>query len=341
MNLNELYYRRVIGAIGGSLLFFLLFLNVFGVLAVFFEEILLFFSVTQSMGTVIYQLFYAAGYLLSFMMPVLILKALLKRNGIAYLPMRAEMKLTPWIVLIVPAGISLVYSMAYINGAFVSIFDYSKFSSDVLWGSVSDERPELYHWVLEFITLCLVPGFCEEFFFRGAILTNCLPFGRTNAILISSFLFAMMHQNAEQVLYTFVAGIVLGLIYERTGNLWACTVMHVLNNFVSIYQGVLGYQFETLFSAKAAVVAAEVVLLLVGLISLAILIVRFFSQRPRFGDGFFGRSLEAADGYAQYPIERRRAVKLFLTPCMVIFLVACVLQILLLLLLAVAYGMLA
>jgi len=209
----------------------------------------------------------------------------------------------------------------------------------VLWGSTSTAKPELYQWVLEFITLCLVPGFCEEFLFRGAILTNCLPFGRTNAIMISSFLFAMMHQNAEQVLYTFVAGIVLGLVYERTGNLWACTILHVLNNFASLHQSIVFYQFETMFTASLAMAILEVVLLLLGVISMAVLVVRFFSKKPSFEKGFFGRSLEASDGYAEYPIERSRAVKLFFTPCMIVFLSLSLAQILLLILAAVLYGM--
>ena len=338
MNQNEYYYRRVIGCIGASLLFFLLFINVFGLTAGFVGVFLDFLPIKEVTATVVYQLFYAAGYLLSFMMPVLILKSLVKKQAIPYRPMRTEMKMTPWILLIVPAGISLVYAMAYVNGAFVSIFDYSEFSSGVLWGSETD-HPKLYHWVLELITLCLVPGFCEEFFFRGAILTNCLPFGRTNAILISAFLFAMMHQNAEQVLYTFVAGIVLGVVYERTGNIWACTVLHILNNFTSLYQNALIAKAKSLFSANLAVAILETAIFVVGLISLTILIVRFFSKKPIFGEGFFGRSLKASDGYAQYPIEGGRAVKLFFTPCMVIFLVLAVLQILLLIFTAVLYGM--
>ncbi|MBR3893618.1 MAG: CPBP family intramembrane metalloprotease [Clostridia bacterium] len=336
MNQNEQYYRRVIGAIGASLLFFLLFINVFGAVVEFSSLFLSIFPLGETAITVVYQLLYAIGYLLSFMMPVLILKAFLKKKEIPYRPMRTELKLTPWIALIVPAGASLVLAMAYVNASFVSIFHYSEFSSVVLWGT-STEKPELYHWVLEFITLCLVPGFCEEFLFRGAILTNCLPFGRTNAILISSFLFAMMHQNAEQVLYTFVAGIVLGIVYVKTGNLWACTVLHVLNNFSSLHQSVVLYQFETMFSANIAMVILEILLLLLGVISMAILVVRFFSKKPCLEDGFFGRSLEASDGYAEYPIERGRAVKLFCTPCMIVFLSLSLAQILLLILAAVLY----
>ena len=338
MNPNEYYYRKVIGAIGASLLFFLLFINLFGVLITFLPVFLTVFSFGETAITVIYQLVYAAGYLLCFMLPVPILKALIGKKGYPYRPMRAQLRLSPWVLLIIPAGIAVVYSAANVNATFVSIFDYSTFSSEFLWGTSTDQ-PKLYQWVLEFIVLCAVPGFCEEFLFRGAILTNCLPFGRSNAVLISAFLFAMMHQNAEQVLYTFAAGIVLGIVYERTGNIWACTILHILNNFASLHQSAVVYKLQSFFSSTVAVALLEAALFTLGLISLAILIAHFFSQKTTCRDGFFGKDLPASDGYATYPISGKRAVTLFLTPCMIIFLVICILQILFLLWMAVMYGL--
>lgn len=340
VNQNEYYYRRVIGAVGTALLFFLLFINTFGVIIAFFPVLFSLLPIGETAATVLYQLVYAAGYLLSFMLPVPILKRMIQKQGLTYHPMRAEMKLSPRSFLIIPAGIAVVYSAAYVNAAFVSIFQYSAFSSEVLWGS-TEVLPQPFEWVLEFIVLCIVPGFCEEFLFRGAILTNCLPFGRSNAIMISSFLFAMMHQNAEQILYTFAAGIVLGIVYEMTGNLWACTFLHIANNFFSLYQSAIALKFRQMLASTVAVAVVESVLFLIGVISVAILVVRFFSHKTELRDGFFGKTIPAADGYATYPVATKRAVRLFLTPTMTIFLVISVLQMIFLMGMAVLYGIFA
>ena len=337
MGQNEYYYRRVIGAIGFSLLMFQLLINLFGVLITFATPILSMLSASEVTFNVLYQVFYAAGYLLCFMLPVAFLKSRIGKEGLPYRPMSAPLRISPWLILIVPAGITLVFSASYVNASFVSIFDYSDFSSEVLWGA-NGEKPAVYELVLDFLVTCLVPGFCEEFFFRGAILSNLRPFGRSNAILISAFLFGMMHQNPEQILYAFAAGVVLGVVYEMTGSIWNCTVLHVLNNFASVTEGPVVYKFDTLFASSLAMAVFEAVLFAVGLIALAILIARFFSRKPDLHEGVFGKSLPASDGYADYPISANRAFRLFLTPSMVIFLVICVVQILLLLLVAVLYG---
>lgn len=335
MNRNERYYQKVIGAIGYTMLLFLLLSNVFVLLL---EKLSTWMSlVGEPAGTILYQLLYAAGYLLSFMLPVLLLKRSITRAGYLYQPMQAELRVSPWLFLMLPAAVTVIFSAAYFNAAMVSIFDYSSFSSDVLWGSTG-EKPAVYQWVLDFILICVVPGFCEEFLFRGAILTNCRPFGRTNAILISSFLFAMMHQNAEQLFYAFVAGIFLGLIYEKTGNIWCCTMLHIFNNFISTFEGVIFYKLETVFSSAVALTMFEVALFAVGLASLAFLVLRFFSKKEELREGIFGRDLPASDAYATHPIEARRAVRLFFKAPMVVFLALAVLNVLILILFAMVYG---
>ncbi len=339
MNANEAYYRRVIGAIGGTMLLFLLLINAFAVVLELYDLILSVIFISSTAYNVAYQLFYGAGYLASFMVPVAFLKSRIRRTGFSYQPMETSVRVTPYLPLIVLAGISVVHSMAYINASLVSIFDYSAFSSDVIWGGYAG-APAAYQLVLEFIVMCLVPGFCEEFLFRGAIQTNLRPFGRTTAVLISAFLFAMMHQNPEQLLYTFAAGIVLGLIYEMTGSIWCCTVLHIVNNFVSVAETALLYKWKDMLVSSLAVEIFHVILTVLGVISTVILVCRFFSKKRDFHDGIFGKSLPASDGYAACPIEAGRARKLFFTPTMIIFLILAVIQMLFLLLVAVLYGFL-
>ena len=335
MNRNERYYQKVIGAISYTMLLFLLLLNLFSVLLEGLSASLS--IVSDPTAIIVYQTVYAAGYLLAFMLPVLLLKRSIKRAGYLYQPMQTELRFSPWVFFMLPAAVTVIFSAAYFNSMMVSIFDYSSFSSDVLWGN-TDQKPAVYAWILDFIVICVVPGFCEEFLFRGAILTNCRPFGRSNAILISAFLFAMMHQNAEQLFYAFVAGIFLGLVYEKTGNILCCTVLHIFNNFISTFEGMIFYKLDSVFTSSVTSTMFEVVLFAIGSVSLTFLVVHFFSQKEDFRDGVFGRELPASDVYATHPIEPKRAFRLFFKAPMVVFLVLSVAEVLLLILLAVGYS---
>lgn len=334
MNANESYYRKITGAIGVTMLFFLLFINCFGLLHTFLDLIV--FTVFPNSPVaceVTSEIIYAAGYLASFMCPVAILRWRLRRAGCEFHPMYAAPRVSPWIFLMIPACVTVVFAAAYINAQMVSFVDYSSFSSEYLWDSVNISV-EPYRMVLDFIVVCVVPGFCEEFLFRGAILPNCRPFGRTNAILISSLLFSTMHQNPEQLFYTFVAGLMLGVIYEKTESIWNCTLIHIFINFISTYEGWIGTWFEDIFQASVYVMLFELALFIIGILSLFVLIRRFFGKQKTAETGIFGRPLKADDRYAQYPISSARAVRLFITPSTVAYFAICALQVLTLFLMA-------
>lgn len=329
MNANERYYSHTMRAIGGTMLLFLVLFYAFAEVYAAFTFLTELLFADSAVATVLLQLFYGAGYLFSFMLPVAFLRRQLKKRHVEFHSIYFAPRLSPELPLMVMAGIAIVFAMGKVNASMVSIFSYSDFSQNFLWQSTDSMQP--YELVLQFIVLCLVPGVCEEFLFRGAILTNCLPFGRSTAIFISSLLFAVMHQNAEQVLYAFAAGIVLGLVYERTGSIWCCTLLHVLNNFASLAEEVFLSGLAQSGWGDVAAILFESIVLLLGILSVCILVFRFFSQKVVLQDGFFGHSVPACDSYATHPVEARRAVKLFLVPSMLFFLIFCAVQMLLLL----------
>ncbi len=339
MNLNERRYRKTVGSIGVSMLLFSLLINAFSIGIVFLVFVIEALPFSDVGSAVFFQLFYAAGYLLSFMLPVALFKLLIKNAAYPYLSMRAEMRMSPWILLLIPAGISMVHIASYVNMGMISIFGYSDLTSEMINGMMGEQTP-IYMWVLQFIVICAVPGFCEEFLFRGAILTNLLPYGRTVAIFAGSLLFSMMHQNPQQIFYTFVAGIVFGLIYERTGNIWASTLMHILNNFAALFQSMILERYGYASPGMGWSIVPEAVLFLLGAVSAMILVLRFGSKRPEYKDGIFEISMPMSDSYASCPVESKRACKLFLTPSMIVFFAICILQIISLLGVAVLYGIL-
>ncbi len=332
MNENETYYRKTAGAIGLTMLFFLLFINAFAVGLTILDVLLILLLPNNPVAVeVALEIVYALGYMACFMCPVAILRRCIKRAGCEYRPMHAAPRVSPWIFLMIPACVTVVFAASYINAQMLGFVDYSSFSPDI---SMENSSNEPYRMVLDFIVICVVPGFCEEFLFRGAILSNCRPFGRTNAILISSLLFATMHQNPAQLFYTFVAGLLLGLIYEMTGSIWNCTLIHIFNNFISTYEGWLDTSFKDPFVSSVSLTLFELAFFTVGVIALFILIRHFFKKRQDTQEGIFGRPIKEADTYAQYPISSKQAVRLFLTPTTVIYFVICALEVLLLLIVA-------
>lgn len=311
------YFKDVMSAIGRTMLIFLLAFNIYGAGITFLAFLLSFLPIGDVAFNVIYQTFYAAGYMLAFILPVWFLYRFLKKSGCTVQPMALSPRLSPMLVPIVFAGITVCFAMAQINTAIVDLFGYSDFMSDLMEETTAATAP--YEIVLNFMVISVVPAFCEEFLFRGAILSNLRPFGRSNAVIISAVLFALMHQNAGQLLYTFAAGIVLGLVYEYTGSIWNCTILHLMNNFVSVVQSaVLAKYGETVYAATILTVI-EVGIYLIGAVSIGILVYKHFSKRETLEDGAFEKNAPIADAYAAHPVRGREALKLFFCPSMIVF----------------------
>ncbi len=102
--------------------------------------------------------------------------------------------------------------------------------------------------------------FCEEFVFRGVIYGSyrrngqynnniCYQKSRRNgisAVLLSAFLFGLMHMNFNQALYAFAIGIFLALLVEAAGSLWASVFCHM---FFNSCQVVLMYVSESVLDS--------------------------------------------------------------------------------------------
>jgi uncharacterized protein len=101
-----------------------------------------------------------------------------------------------------------------------------------------------YKELLISILLYTIVALVEETLFRGYILKNLMnSFNKYIALVISSILFSLMHGfNPNIDLFSlfnlFLAGIVLGLSYIHTKNLWFPIAMHLSWN---LFQTLLGF----------------------------------------------------------------------------------------------------
>jgi membrane protease YdiL (CAAX protease family) len=88
-------------------------------------------------------------------------------------------------------------------------------------------------------------GFAEEVFYRGYFMTRqCQWLGKYPGLLVTSFIFGLGHILSRIAdhgsgyflpavytgLQTFFGGLIFGLIYVRTKNIWSAAILHVSTN---------------------------------------------------------------------------------------------------------------
>jgi hypothetical protein len=71
---------------------------------------------------------------------------------------------------------------------------------------------------------------CEEVLFRGTIQRGLERLGAVKSIILTSFLFGLMHQDFQKLLGTFLLGAIIGFIVYRTNSLYGGMVAHFTNN---------------------------------------------------------------------------------------------------------------
>lgn len=93
-------------------------------------------------------------------------------------------------------------------------------------------------YLIALFMIALLPALFEETFFRGGmqnLLTKAIPIPWL-AIIITSIIFSLIHFSYYGFLSRVCLGMVLGLIYYHSGNLWLSILAHMFNNALAITQ---------------------------------------------------------------------------------------------------------
>jgi membrane protease YdiL (CAAX protease family) len=96
---------------------------------------------------------------------------------------------------------------------------------------LSDMSSRNFTYFLSVIIICLIGPFIEEFVFRGLViklLRRFLPFLWVN--LLQAAIFGIQHFNIIQMIYAFLAGLILGYIYNKHQTLYAPIIAHICMN---------------------------------------------------------------------------------------------------------------
>ena len=136
-----------------------------------------------------------------------------------------------------------------IAGAFSGIFA-SDFLCELLNlpDLMSDQFQGMAQSFWGILSMAIVAPVVEELVFREAVLGHLLRKGVQPwaAIISSALAFGVVHGNPVQIPFATIVGVLLAIIYYKTGNIVVPVIVHILNNSMAVVEmNLLGDQAET------------------------------------------------------------------------------------------------
>lgn len=86
-------------------------------------------------------------------------------------------------------------------------------------------------WWVNLIFIAILAPILEELVFRKILCRHLLPLGEGYAIILSSVIFGLCHGNLFQFFYAFGVGLILALVYVKTGKIIHTIIFHSIINF--------------------------------------------------------------------------------------------------------------
>lgn len=165
------------------------------------------------------------------------LRAIFRLEGISETPFLSYLLAVPIILSAQYAGeaISAIWERLweFLPRVYQTVNQYETASDKAMQGLVTANGPLDLALILLFVAI--VPALAEETMFRGFAQTNIERSGRwharpVTALLVASFLFALVHASLFKLPGLFVLGLVIGWMTYRTNNLFVGGIGHAVNN---------------------------------------------------------------------------------------------------------------
>ncbi len=317
--------RNLFHRIGGTLLMFLALYNLLcgssAQLMAFLTEV---FPRSASVY-IVTDLICSLSYVASFTFPAVFFYLISKGKKVE--PMGLSLHLSKKntalsTLAIIFLGTSVCLSCSYVNSI---LFTMPESAYDSIASSKFDHA---YQLILMFISTAIVPAFVEELLFRGVILSNIRPYNESGAVVISAVLFGLMHQTPFQLFYATAVGIVLGIVYLKTGTIWSGILLHFFNNLFSVLQT---YILDVYDSRTGNMIYNIMICTVIGLgilLGTLLLIVDRRTQNVKSANelGIYRKREEMYCDDSK-KVDFRTVLRASLSPVLLIFVVLCVLLI--------------
>ena len=262
---------------------------------------------------------YGCVYIISFVVPVFLFKLVYPKHET--FPLEAEPRVPRGALRLTFASVGITFSAAMVSGLIMMLIEMLTHRSLDLPES---EMTGAHSVILSFILTGLIPAFVEELLFRGVFLRNLLPYGKTTAIVVSSLMFAMMHQNFYQFFYTFVGGMAFGYLFIRTGSIWYSVLAHMINNTLSVLTSDVATAFLNETAALQLQYAVYIAVMLVAFLCFVSLAVEKKRNSALKKGSVFGSTEKVYMPSGTIRVSDSDAVKHFFTPATIAVIVIAV-----------------
>ncbi len=174
---------------------------------------------------------------ISFLMIVLPFFIVGKAMGVKILreiPFKKLKKGMFWPLFFLGVGFCLFSSFAVSYGG--QIFD----AFGIEFPELDNKMPKgVLGVIISVLSISFFPAFLEEFALRGIVLGFLRRRSDTLAIIGSAFVFGFMHASAQQIVFAFLVGLILGFITVKTDSIWPAIAIHFFNNLISVVSSYL------------------------------------------------------------------------------------------------------
>lgn len=171
---------------------------------------------------------------LGFLLPAWLFSKLKSKRLLSYAD--ADKGFHPLYLLLIPALIFTFYPIIDVSFYVNKIMPWNNWMKDtqkeykaIVDALLADKS--ILVFVLNFMTVAVLPAICEEWIFRGTL--QKLLSERLNihvAVFMSSVLFSLVHAEFSGFLPRIILGMLLGYLFYYSGNLWLNVFAHLVNN---------------------------------------------------------------------------------------------------------------
>lgn len=169
---------------------------------------------------------------------VLLLYAWCVRMFEERIPSELELKLTKTFVSICVA-VSLLQAALFVIAVWATGYAPASLQIDLGF-----EKGEAQVVMLVLVSALFVAPIVEEIVFRGLVFRFLWTrVGHAMALVVQALLFAAVHSFTmseewiSRFMQLFMSGLLLGLVFAQTRNLWSCVLLHSLLNLTSLSGG--------------------------------------------------------------------------------------------------------
>lgn len=199
--------------------------------------------------------------------------------------------------------------------------------------TISNSMAELilqYPFPIAFFVIAVAPAICEELLFRGVLYRGYRKCGAWVAIILTAFLFGMMHMNPNQFLYAFALGILFALVNEITGSILPSVFLHLYINGYSVVTLYLWMnhgsedRLQESLTMEHATVKEQIpelfpwtVLAVVGTVLILYLLLRYRGKKENRKVGFFKKEIIE-------PKEEKGGFRTVVSPTLIVGVLICI-----------------